>query len=95
MPRRNIGKTRRKRGKSSARRSFYVVANEKDEVDLLALDKVLNELAEIDEQQAKVVELRYFSGLSIAETAEVLGISSATVLRDWHMAKAWLKSQIE
>lgn len=73
--------------------AFYVVADDKD-VDLLALDQVLNELAEIDEQQAKVVELRYFSGLSIEETAEALRISPATVKRDWQMAKAWLHHQL-
>jgi RNA polymerase sigma factor (TIGR02999 family) len=73
--------------------AIYVVADEKD-VDLLALDKVLDELAEIDEQQARVVELRYFSGLSIEETAEVLKISPATVKRDWQMAKAWLHHQL-
>ena len=74
--------------------AFYVAATEENEVDLLALDRVLNELAEIDEQQARIVELRYFSGLSIAETAEVLKISPATVKRDWNMAKAWLHHEL-
>ena len=72
----------------------FVFATEENEVDLLALDRVLNELAEIDEQQARIVELRYFSGLSIAETAEVLKISPATVKRDWNMAKAWLHHEL-
>ena len=68
--------------------------NKDEEVDLLALDKALNRLAELDERQAKIVELRYFSGLTIEETAEVLHISQATVKRDWNMAKAWLRSEI-
>jgi RNA polymerase sigma factor (TIGR02999 family) len=73
--------------------AIYVVADEKN-VDLLALDRVLDELAAIDEQQAKIVELRYFSGLSIEETAEALSISPATVKRDWQMAKAWLHHEL-
>ncbi len=91
-------KNRAKRGGSKENlpleEAFYVAATEENEVDLLVLDKVLNELAEIDEQQARIVELRYFSGLSIAETAEVLKISTATVKRDWNMAKAWLHHEL-
>ena len=63
-------------------------------VDLLALDEALERLALLDNRQVKVVELRYFSGLSIDETAEVLGVSNATVRNDWTMAKAWLKQEI-
>lgn len=70
------------------------VAAEENDVDLLALDKALNELAKLDERHAQIVELRYFSGLSIEETAEVLQISPATVKRDWSMAKAWLRSEL-
>jgi RNA polymerase sigma-70 factor, ECF subfamily len=73
--------------------ALYVSAEERD-IDLLALDKALNELAELDERQEQIVELRYFSGLSIEETAEVLHISPATVKRDWSMAKAWLRSEL-
>ncbi len=62
--------------------------------DLIDLDEVLNRFAEIDEQQAKIVELRYFSGLSIEETADVLKISTATVKRDWLLAKAWLHREL-
>lgn len=61
------------------------------DVDLLALDDALTRLAVLDAQQAKVVELRYFTGLGIEETAEALGISPATVKREWAMARAWLK----
>lgn len=60
------------------------------ELELLALDRCLNELAALDEQQARMVELRFFGGLSIEEAAEVLGISAATVKREWNLAKAWL-----
>jgi RNA polymerase sigma-70 factor, ECF subfamily len=70
------------------------VAAEDRDIDLLALDRALNELAELDERQSKIVELRYFSGLSIEETAEVVGISPATVKRDWNMAKTWLRSEL-
>jgi RNA polymerase sigma factor (TIGR02999 family) len=60
------------------------------DLDLVALDDALRSLAEMDEQQARIVELRFFGGLSIEETAEVLNISPATVKRDWASAKAWL-----
>jgi RNA polymerase sigma factor (sigma-70 family) len=60
----------------------------------VALDEALQRLSEIDEQQSRVVELRFFSGLSVEETAEVLGISKATVKRDWSMAKAWLHREL-
>ena len=70
-----------------------VIDNEKN-IDLIALDEALNRLAKIDEQQVRVVELRYFSGLSLEETAEVLKISRATAARDWAMAKAWLRREL-
>jgi RNA polymerase sigma factor (TIGR02999 family) len=63
-------------------------------VDLLALDEALERLAAMDPRQTKIVEMRYFAGLSIEETAEALGISHATVEREWHSAKAWLYNQI-
>ena len=64
------------------------------DVDLIALDEALQRLAELDEQQVKVVELRYFAGLEIEETAKVLGVSTATVKRDWVAAKAWLRHEL-
>ena len=64
------------------------------EVDLLALDEALDGLERIDSQQRRIVELRYFGGLSIEETAQVLGISPATVKRDWRMAKSWLHREL-
>ncbi len=68
-------------------------ANEPD-VDLLAIDEALDRLAIIDEQQARIVELRFFSGLTVEETATALGISPKTVKRDWSVARAWLKREI-
>jgi RNA polymerase sigma factor (TIGR02999 family) len=63
-------------------------------VDLLALDEALVRLAQLDERQAKVVELRYFAGLGIEETGETLGISPATVKREWTVARVWLKREL-
>ncbi len=60
------------------------------DLDVIALDGALDRLAKLDEGQAKIVEMRFFAGLSIEETAESLGISPATVKRDWATAKAWL-----
>jgi len=64
-------------------------------VDLLAVDEALNELANFDEQQSRIVELRFFGGLTIEETAHVVGISPATVKREWAMAKAWLHRKLK
>ncbi len=63
-------------------------------LDLIALDDALNQLATVAPQQSRVVELRFFAGLSIEEIAEALGISPATVKREWNMAKAWLHRAI-
>ena len=63
--------------------------------ELLALDESLTQLAATDPQQSRIVELRVFAGLTIEQTAEVLGISPATVKRDWNLAKAWLLREIE
>jgi RNA polymerase sigma factor (TIGR02999 family) len=60
------------------------------DLDVLELDIALTELAKLDEQQSRIVELRFFAGLSIEDTSEVLGLSPATVKRDWVVAKAWL-----
>jgi RNA polymerase sigma factor (TIGR02999 family) len=65
------------------------------DVDLLALDEALTRLAAIDVQQSRVVELRYFGGLTMDETAEVLRISQATVGREWTLAKAWLYAELK
>jgi len=70
-----------------------VVTREKD-ADLVALDEALNELARFDERKAKIVELKFFGGLSVEETAEVLKISGVTVMREWSKAKAWLYREL-
>ncbi len=90
-------KHREKRGGDNVKLSLddatLVAAKEKG-VDLIALDEALNKLAKFDEQQARVVELRYFSGLSLEETAEALHVSRATVARDWEAARAWLHREL-
>jgi len=63
--------------------------------DLVALDDALSALAVLDERKSQVVELRFFGGLSVEEAAEVLGVSSDTVQRDWKMAKVWLLREIK
>ena len=88
------GRDREKRGGDAETVSLeetFQIAVENLEVDLVLLDECLKKLAEMDPQQAKIVELRYFGGCSLVETAEVLNISMATVKRDWTVAKAWLK----
>jgi RNA polymerase sigma factor (TIGR02999 family) len=65
-------------------------ASASSSVDLLALDRALDKLQALDEQQSRIVELRYFGGFSLEETAESLGISTATVKRGWSSARAWL-----
>jgi RNA polymerase sigma factor (TIGR02999 family) len=60
------------------------------DVDLIALDNALNELARLDPQQSRIVEMRFFAGLSIEDTAEVIGVSRTTVKREWATARAWL-----
>jgi len=67
----------------------------KPNIDLLALNEALDELAAMDQQQSRIVELKFFGGLSIEETAEVLGIGHATVERDWKLARAWLRRQLQ
>jgi RNA polymerase sigma factor (TIGR02999 family) len=63
--------------------------------DVVALDDALKDLANLDEQQGRIVELRFFGGLSTEEIADVLGISPSTVKRDWNVAKAWLTRQMK
>jgi RNA polymerase sigma factor (TIGR02999 family) len=63
--------------------------------DLLALDEALRELARLNPRQASMIEARFFGGLDVKETAELLGISEATVLRDWRAAKAWLAVELQ
>ena len=70
------------------------IASDSRNREMVAIDDALNELAEIDPRKAKVIELRFFGGLSVEETAEVLKISPQSVMRDWKMARAWLLSEL-
>jgi RNA polymerase sigma-70 factor (ECF subfamily) len=81
-----------KRGGPAARVNFDQVAEvvPSPANDLVALDDALNTLAEVDPRKVRVIELRFFGGLSVEETAAVLGVSPQTVMRDWKLAKAWL-----
>ena len=87
-----------KRGGSDQQRLSITSAgelSEKPDTDILALHEALNELTQMDPQQGRIVELKFFGGLSIEETAEVLGVGHATVERDWKMARAWLRRKLE
>jgi len=85
-----------KRGGSAAMLQLdeSIAASEEQNLDLILLDNCLKELSELDPQQARVVELRYFAGLTVEETAEVMRISPRTVKREWRLAKAWLHREI-
>ena len=90
-------KNREKRGGDLVKlplEEVTLVAGKEKNIDLMALDEALTRLEKIDEQQARVVELRYFSGLSLEETAEALQVSRTTVVYDWRMAKAWLHREL-
>jgi len=86
-----------KRGGSRVRISLSetVPASREMSLDLLALDEALTSLAALDPEHARIVELRFFAGLSIEETAEAMAISAATVKRGWNLARAWLKREME
>jgi RNA polymerase sigma-70 factor (ECF subfamily) len=71
-----------------------LVVSEERADEVVALDDALKSLAEIDPRQSQIVELRFFGGLSIEETAEVLAVSPGTVMRDWTLAKAWLRRAV-
>ena len=85
-----------KRGGPQAELSLDEVADIalEPDINLLKLDEALNELAKIDSRQSRIVELRYFGGLTIEETAEVISVSPATVKREWMMARAWLHQEL-
>lgn len=89
-------KKRLKRGGSDVRVSLTeaTATLKGQDLDVVALDEALTRLEQIDAQQGKIVELRFFSGLTVEETAEALGISTGTVKRDWSMARAWLHREI-
>lgn len=72
-----------------------ILGRRESTVDVLALEEALQRLAELDPKQAELVELRFFGGLTFEETAEVMGVSTATIKRWWNFAKAWLRREIE
>lgn len=87
----------RKRGGSRARVTLddALVADGGRSIDLVALDEALERLAALDPEQARLVELRFFGGLTVEETAEAMDISPATVKRHWTIARAWLARELE
>ena len=91
-----LGKKRLKRGRGHNRVPLDVVSAvfEKSALDLVALDDALQRLAVFDEQKSRIVELRFFGGLTIEETSGVLDVSHATVEREWKVARAWLRREL-
>ena len=95
-----VGEARRRRRLKRGGNDFRVSLSEVDlkpsgkQPDLIALDDALDALAEFDERKSRIVELRFFGGLSVAETAEVLNTSERTVAREWELAKSWLYRQL-
>ena len=71
-----------------------LIASKERSAEVLALDEALKRLSVMDQRKGQIVELRFFGGLSIEEAAEVLGVSPGTVMRDWTLAKAWLRKEI-
>ncbi len=88
-----------KRGGNAHQVTIDVIENQikvspNSDVDVLAVHNVLEKLAGINEQRGKIVELRFFSGLTVAETAEAIGISKSTAEREWRVARAWLRREL-
>jgi RNA polymerase sigma-70 factor, ECF subfamily len=86
-----------KRGADAMRVTFSeeLAVHDNKGLDVVGLDDALHALADLDERQSRVVELRFFGGLSVEETAAVLGISAETVMRDWKVARAWLMREMK
>ena len=87
---------RKKRGGEAARVTFDegLIVTDEPRHDFVALDDALQALATFDERKSRVIEMRFFGGLSIEETASVLRVSADTVMRDWRLAKAWLQREM-
>jgi RNA polymerase sigma-70 factor, ECF subfamily len=92
---RRNGAAKRGRGVAKVSVDEIVLPAPQSDVDVVALDESLERLATLDERQSRVVELRFFGGLTVEETAEVLNVSPATVKNDWRLARAWLYSELE
>jgi RNA polymerase sigma-70 factor (ECF subfamily) len=91
------GRARDKRGGDAERVPLdeALVVSEDRAADMIELDEALNGLAKFDERKSRVAELRFFAGLTVEETAEALSISPETVNRDWRLAKAWLRKELQ
>ena len=88
------GSDRRGGGRRALPLDSDVTAVQADDVDLFALDEAMTKLAALDERKVRIVELRFFVGVSVEETAATLGVSTPTVKREWRLAKAWLKREV-
>jgi RNA polymerase sigma factor (TIGR02999 family) len=84
-----------KRGAGWVRVTLHGLTVDQQQVDVLAIDELLEQLGELHPRQAKIVELRFFGGLTVEETARVLGIAPHEVKRDWTMARAWLRARLK
>ena len=91
---RNRGYAKRGGGAVQVSLDEELVVSDERGAEVVALDDALQSLARLDERKSRLVELRFFGGLSIEETAEVLGVSPGTVMRDWTLAKAWLRREM-
>ena len=91
---RNRGYAKRGGGACQVSLDEDLMVSDERSADVVALDDALESLARLDERKSRLVELRFFGGLSIEETAEVLGVSPGTVMRDWTLAKAWLRREM-
>ena len=91
---RSSGYCKRGAGKRTVPLDEAAIVAEEKGAEMVALDEALTALAELDARQSRIVELRFFGGLSVTETAEVLQISVATVARDWTLARAWLYGEL-
>jgi RNA polymerase sigma factor (TIGR02999 family) len=91
-----VQRNAQKRGDGATKVELDEALNYSDQKDLdvVALDEALKELEKFDETQAKIVELRFFGGLTIEETANILHVSDSTIKREWRIAKAWLKTRL-
>lgn len=87
-------RARGRQKRSGAGFAITTCGNTPNDVDVLALDRALDALEQMDERQTQIVELRYFGGLTVEETASVLSVSPATVFREWAMARAWLRNKL-
>jgi RNA polymerase sigma factor (TIGR02999 family) len=92
---RSRGRGKRGGGRAPVLLEDALAIAEARDLDLVALDDALSALAQLDERQSRVVEMRFFAGLEVEEVAEALGVSPTTVKRDWSLARAWLRREMQ